>query len=56
VEDRFDVVSVRVNDERCVVPGVGVRAKARRAVVAAGFNSGAVELVNGGSVGCNEAT
>jgi hypothetical protein len=32
-----------------------VRAKTRRAVVAAtGFDSGAVELVNGGSVGCGE--
>jgi hypothetical protein len=50
VEDRFDVVPVRVNDERCVIPGVVMRAKTRRAVVAAtGFDSGAVELVNGGS-------
>jgi hypothetical protein len=32
-----------------------LRAKTRRAVVAAaGFDSGAVELVNGGSVGCGE--
>ena len=32
-----------------------MRAKTRRAVVAAaGFDSGAVELVNGGSVGCGE--
>ena len=55
MEDRFDVVPVRVDDERCVIPGVVVRAKARRAVVtAAGFDSGAVELVNGGSVGCGE--
>ena len=55
VEDRFDVVPVRVNDERCVIPGVVLRAKTRRAVVAAtGFDSGAVELVNGGSVGCGE--
>ncbi len=55
VEDRFDVVSVRVNDERCVIPGVVMRAKTRRAVVAAaGFDSGAMELVNGGSVGCSE--
>jgi len=55
VEDRFDVVPVRVNDERCVIPGVVMRAKTRRAVVAAaGFDSGAVELVNGGSVGCGE--
>ena len=44
-EDRFDVVPVRVNDERCVIPGVVMRAKTRRAVVAAaGFDSGAVEL------------
>jgi hypothetical protein len=35
VEDRFDVVPVRVNDERCVIPGVVMRAKTRRAVVAA---------------------
>ena len=55
VEDRFDVVPVRVNDERRVIPGVVMRAKTRRAVVAAtGFDSGAVELVNGGSVGCGE--
>ena len=55
VEDSFDVVPVRVNDERCVIPGVVMRAKTRRAVVAAaGFDSGAVELVNGGSVGCGE--
>jgi len=55
VEDRFDVVPVRVNDERCVIPGVVMRAKTRRAVVAAaGFDSGAVELVNGSSVGCGE--
>jgi hypothetical protein len=55
VEDRFDVVPVGVNDERCLVPGVVLRAKTRRAVVAApGFDSGAVELVDGGSVGCGE--
>src|SRR4029077_4252883 len=55
VEDRFDVVPVRINDERCVVPGVVMRAKTRRAVVAtAGFDSLAVELVNGSSVGCGE--
>jgi len=55
VEDRFDVVPVRVNDERCVIPGVVMRAKTRRAVVAAaGFDSGTVEPVNGGSVGCGE--
>ena len=55
VEDRFDVVPVRVNDERRVIPGVVMRAKTRRAVVAAaGFDSGAVELVDGGSVGCGE--
>ena len=55
MEDRLDVVSVRVNDERCVIPGVVMRAKTRRAVVAAaGFDSGAMELVNGGSVGCRE--
>src|SRR5438477_3625008 len=50
-----DVVPVRVNDERCVIPGVVMRAKTRRAVVAAaGFDSGAVELVDGGSVGSGE--
>jgi hypothetical protein len=55
MEDRFDVVPVRVDDERCVIPGVVLRAKTRRAVVAAaGFDSGAMELVNGGSVGCSE--
>jgi hypothetical protein len=55
VEDRFDVVPVRVNDERCVIPGVVMRANTRRAVVAAAsVDSGAVELVNGGSVGCGE--
>ena len=55
MEDRFDVVAVRVDDERCVIPGVVLRAKTRRAVVAAaGFDSRAVELVNGGSVGCGE--
>ena len=55
VEDRFDVVPVRVDDERRVIPGVVLRAKTRRAVVAAaGFDSGAVELVNGRSVGCGE--
>jgi hypothetical protein len=55
VEDRFHVVPVRVNDERCVIPAVVMRAKTRRAVVsAAGFDSGAVELVDGGSVGCGE--
>ena len=55
MEDRFDVVPVRVNDERCVIPGVVMRAKIRRAIVAAaGFDSGAVEAVNGGSVGCGE--
>src|SRR6476660_819563 len=55
VEDRFDVVPVRVDDERCVVPGVVMRAKTRRAVVATpGFDSRAVELVNGSSVGCGE--
>src|SRR5204862_2629146 len=55
VEDSFDVVPVRVNDERCVIPGVVMRAKTRRAVVAAaGFDCGAVELVDGGSVGCGE--
>jgi hypothetical protein len=55
VEDRFDVVPVRVNDERCVIPGVVLRAKTRRAVVAApGFDSRAVEAVNSGSVGCGE--
>ena len=55
MEDRLDVVPVRVNDERCVIPGVVMRAKTRRAVVAAaGFDSGAVELVDGGSVGCGE--
>ena len=47
MEDRFDVVPVRVNDERCVIPGVVMRAKARRAVVAAaGFDSRAVEPVS----------
>ena len=57
MEDRFDVVPVRVDDERCVIPGVVMRAKTRRAVVkAAGLDSGAVELVNGGSIGCGEAT
>ena len=57
VEDRFDVVPVRINDERCVVPGVVMRAKTRRAVVAtAGFDSLAVELVNGSSVGCCEGS
>jgi hypothetical protein len=55
VEDRFDVVPVRVDDERCVIPGVVMRAKTRRTVVAAaGFDSGAVELVDGGLVGCGE--
>ena len=55
MEDRFDIVPVRVNDERCVIPGVVMRAKTRRAVVtAAGFDSGAVELVDGGSIGCGE--
>ncbi len=55
MEDRFDVVPVRVNDERCVIPGVVMRAKTWRAVVAAaGFDSGAVELVDGGSIGCGE--
>src|SRR3954465_4616188 len=55
VEDGFDVVPVRVNDERCVIPGVVMWARTRRAVVAAaGFDSGAVELVDGGSVGCGE--
>jgi len=55
VEDRFDVVPVGVNDERCVIPAVVMRSKTRRAVVAAaGFDSGAVELVDGGSVGCGE--
>jgi hypothetical protein len=55
VEDRFDVVPVRINDERCVIPGVVMRAKTRRPVVAAaGFDSGAVELVDSGSVGCGE--
>ncbi len=55
MEDRFDVVPIRINDERCVIPGVVMRAKTRRAVVAAtGFDSGSVELVNGGSVGCSE--
>ena len=55
VEDRFDVVPVWVDDERCVIPGVVMRAKTRRAVVAAaGFDSRAVELVDGGSVGCGE--
>ena len=55
MEDRFDVVPVRVNDERCVIPGVVMRAKTRRAVVAAaGFDSSAVELVDRGSVGCSE--
>src|SRR6201989_536367 len=55
VEDRFDVVPVRVDDERCVIPGAVLRAKTRRAVVAAaGFDSGAVELVNSGSVGCGK--
>ena len=45
----------RVNDERCVIPGVVMRAKTRRAVVAAaGFDSGTVELIDGGSVGCGE--
>jgi hypothetical protein len=29
VEDRFDVVPVRVDDERCVIPGVVMRAKTR---------------------------
>ena len=55
MEDRFDVVPVWVDDERCVIPGVVLRAKTRRAVVAAaGFDSCAVELVDGGSVGCGE--
>src|SRR4029079_7469191 len=55
VEDRFDVVPVRVDDESCVIPGVVVRAKTRRPVVAAaGFQGGAVERVNGGPVGCGE--
>ena len=55
MEDRFDVVAVRVDDERCVIPGVVLRAKTRRAVVAAaGFDGGAMELVNGVSVGCSE--
>ena len=55
MEDRFDVVPVRVNDERCVIPGVVLRAKTRRAVVAAaGFDSGAVKLVDGCPVGCGE--
>jgi hypothetical protein len=56
VEDRFDVVPVRVDDERRVIPGVVLRAKTRRAVVAAAsFDSGAVKLVNGGSIGCGES-
>ena len=55
MEDRFDIVSVRVDDERRVIPGVVLRAKTRRTVVAAaGFDSGAVELVNSGSVGRGE--
>jgi hypothetical protein len=55
VEDGFDVVPVRVNHESRVIPGVVVRAKTRRAVVAAaGFDSGAMELIDGGSVGCGE--
>jgi hypothetical protein len=55
VEDRFDVVPVRIKDERCVIPGVVVGAKSRPAIVAAaGSDSGSVEPVNGGSVGCSE--
>ena len=33
VEDRFDVVPVRIDDERCVIPGRGIGAKTRRAIV-----------------------
>ena len=55
MENGFDVVPVRIDDERCVVPGVVLGAKTRRAIVAAaGFESSAVEPVNGGSVGCGE--
>jgi hypothetical protein len=54
MEDRFDVVPVRVNDERCVIPSVGTRTKADAVVAAAGLDSGAVEHVNGGSVCCDE--
>src|SRR4029079_2668542 len=50
VEDRFDVVPVRVDDERCVIPGVVLRAKTRRAVArAAGFDAGPGDPLNGGS-------
>src|SRR4029079_1355615 len=49
------VVPVRVDDERCVIPGVVLREKTRPTVVAAaGFDSGAVELVNSGAVGGGE--
>src|SRR5262245_25564337 len=55
MEDRFDVVPVRVDDERRVIPREVLRAKTRRAVVAAsGFDGGAVELVDGVPVGCSE--
>ena len=55
MEDRFDVVPVWVDDERCVIPGVVLGAKTRCAVVtAAGFDGGAMERVNGCPVGSGE--
>ena len=55
MKDGFDVVPVRIEDERRVIPGVVLGAKSRGAVVAAtGFDRGSVELVDGGSVGCRE--
>jgi hypothetical protein len=52
VEDRFDVVPVRVDDERRVIPGVVLRAKTRRAVVAAaGLDSRAKWSMRGSVIG-----
>ena len=55
VEDRFDVVAVRVEHERAVVAGVVVRPFARSAVVAeAGLDSRAMEGVHRRPVGSRE--
>ena len=55
MKDGFDVVPVRIEDERRVILGVVFGTMPRRAVVAAtGFDGGSVERVDGGPVGCSE--
>ena len=51
VEHRLDAVPVRINDERCVIPGVAMRAKSRRTIVGARLRWLAIGLAFPGTSG-----